>query len=76
MVEVMYKQILYLALIELKESVLGNLNESLSLGGDGVLKYQGRLCVPDVDKLKARILKEAHGSHYSIHRDRQKCTMT
>ncbi len=40
---------------------------NLSLrGGDGVLRYQGRLCVPDVDGLKDRILEEAHGSRYSI----------
>ena len=34
--------------MELKESVLGKLNESFSLR-DGVLKYQERLCVPNVD---------------------------
>ena len=36
-------------------------------GGDGVLRYQGRLCVPYVDGLRNWILEEAHGSHYSIH---------
>ena len=61
-VEVKSKQHLYLALMELKESFLGNLNDSFSLGGDGVLKYQGRLCVLDVDGLRVRILEEAHGS--------------
>ena len=34
---------------------------------DGVLRYQGRLCVPDVEDLRYRILEEAHGSRYSIH---------
>ncbi|WMV46376.1 hypothetical protein MTR67_039761, partial [Solanum verrucosum] len=38
-----------------------------SQGGDGVLKYQGRLCVWDVDGLREKILEEAHGSRYSIH---------
>ena len=37
------------------------------LRGDGVLRYQGRLYVPDVYGLRDRILEEAHGSHYSIH---------
>ena len=62
MVEVKSKQHLDLALMELKESVLGKLNESLSLGEDDVLRYQGRLCVPNVDGLRDWILEEAHGS--------------
>ena len=36
-------------------------------GGDGILRYQERLCVPDVDDLRKQIMEEAHGSHYSIH---------
>ena len=43
------------------------MNESFSLGEGGVLKYQGRLCVPDVDGLRVWILEEAHRSNYSIH---------
>ena len=35
--------------------------------GDGVLKYQGRLCVTRVDGLKNRIIKKDHSSRYSIH---------
>ena len=31
------------------------------------MRYQGRLCVPNVDDLRNRILEEAHGSCYSIH---------
>ena len=42
-------------------------NESFSLRGDGVLRYQERLCVPNVDDLRNQILEEPHGSHYSIH---------
>ena len=38
-----------------------------SPGGDGVLRYQGRLCVPNVEDLRKQILEEAHGSRYSIH---------
>ena len=53
--------------MELKESVLSKYNEYLSQGGDGVLRYQGRLCVPNVDNLRRQILEEAHGSPYSIH---------
>ena len=32
-----------------------------------MLKYQGILCVPNVDGLRVWILEEAHGSRYSIH---------
>ena len=32
-----------------------------------MLRYQERLCVPNVDGLRDRILEEAHGSRYSIH---------
>jgi len=32
-----------------------------------VIKYQGRLCVPNMDALRDRIMIEAHSSRYSIH---------
>ncbi|XP_069145898.1 uncharacterized protein [Solanum lycopersicum] len=54
-------------LMELKESVLGKLKESFSLGWDGILRYQVRLCVPSVDDLRNPILEKAYGSRYSIH---------
>ena len=37
------------------------------LARDVVLRYQGRLCVLNVDDLRNHILEEAHGSCYSIH---------
>ena len=36
-------------------------------GRDGVVKYQGMLCVTRVDGLQERILQEVHSSRYSIH---------
>ncbi|WMV18994.1 hypothetical protein MTR67_012379 [Solanum verrucosum] len=41
--------------------------EAFSQGGDGVLRYQGHLCVPDDDGLREQILEEAHSSRYSIY---------
>lgn len=32
-----------------------------------MLRYQGRLCVPDVDGLRDQILEEAYATRYSIH---------
>lgn len=53
--------------IEFKESILKKYVESFSKRGDGVLIYQGRLCIHDVDDIKRRTLQESHGSRYSIH---------
>ena len=43
-------------LMELKDSIMGKRNESFSLRRDGVLRYQGRLCVPNVTKMGNQIL--------------------
>ena len=53
--------------MELKDSMLIKMNESFALGGDGILRYQERLCVQDVDDFQTRIVAEAHGYRYSIH---------
>ena len=53
--------------MELKELFLGKLNESFSSVWKGVLRDQGRFCVPNVYGFRNRILEEAHESHYSIH---------
>ena len=34
---------------------------------DGALRQGDRLCVPDVDELRQRVLRESHYSRYSIH---------
>ena len=48
-VEVKKGQHLDPVLMELKDSVLIKMNESFALGGDDILRYHDRLCVPDVD---------------------------
>ena len=53
-------------LVELKKLVVEKNIEAFSLKEDGELRYQDRLCVPDVDGLREFILEEAHGSKYSI----------
>ncbi|WMV32982.1 hypothetical protein MTR67_026367, partial [Solanum verrucosum] len=65
--DVKAKQGLDLILIELREVVLNKSVEALSKGGDGVLRYQGCLCVPNIDDLKERILSKAHSFQYYIH---------
>ena len=53
--------------MELNDSMLVKMNKSFTLGDDDILRYQDRLCVPDVDDLQTRIIAEAHGSRNSIH---------
>ena len=66
-VKVKEKQDIDPILLELKGVVHNQGVEVFSQEGDGVLRYQGRLCVPDVGKLRQHILAEAHNSRYSIH---------
>ncbi|WMV49759.1 hypothetical protein MTR67_043144 [Solanum verrucosum] len=61
------KQGLDPSLVELNEMVFKKSVEAISQGGDGVLRYQDRLCVPNVDDLSEQILSEAHSYLYSIH---------
>ena len=53
--------------MELKDSVLGKLDMSFSIGEDGVIIYKGSLCVSYVDDLRNIIFEEAHSTRYSIH---------
>ncbi|KAH0744677.1 hypothetical protein KY290_032670 [Solanum tuberosum] len=50
-----------------EENVIKQKVLAFEQGGDGVLRYQGRLCEPKVDELHERIIEEAHSSRYSIH---------
>ena len=67
LVDVKSKECIDPLLIEFRELVLRKNNESYYQGEDGVLRYQGILCVADVDGLRENIMDEAHGSLYSIY---------
>ncbi|XP_070042768.1 uncharacterized protein [Nicotiana tomentosiformis] len=55
-------------LVQLKEGIRKHKTMAFSLGmDDGTLRYQGRLCVPNVDGLWEIIMTEAHTSRYSVH---------
>jgi hypothetical protein len=53
------------------QEIMHNIKEEKSPGSsedeEGVLWYKGRICVPNVKKLKDKILHEVHESAYSIH---------
>ncbi|WMV58751.1 hypothetical protein MTR67_052136 [Solanum verrucosum] len=54
-------------MLELNETMLKKFVEAFSQREDGVLRYQGRLCFPNVGDLREQVLSEAHSSRYSIH---------
>ena len=54
-------------LLELRGAVHNQRVEVFSQGGDVILRYKGRLCVPDMGELRKHILAEAYNYRYSIH---------
>ncbi|XP_070015575.1 uncharacterized protein [Nicotiana sylvestris] len=55
-------------LLHLKEGIRKHKTMAFEQGGDdGTLRYRGRLCVPDVNGLRERIMSESNNSRYSIH---------
>ncbi|XP_070014059.1 uncharacterized protein [Nicotiana sylvestris] len=61
--EVKEKQFNDPLLAQLKEGIHKNKTTAFSLGmDDGTLRYQDRLCVPDIDDLRGRIMAEAYTS--------------
>ncbi|XP_070017392.1 uncharacterized protein [Nicotiana sylvestris] len=67
MAEVKKKQYNYPLLGQIKEGIHKHKTTTFSLGiDDGTLRYQGRLCVPNVDDLRERIMTEAHTSSIQI----------
>ncbi|XP_070032440.1 uncharacterized protein [Nicotiana tomentosiformis] len=67
-VEVNEKQYNDPFLVQLKEGIQKHKTMAFALGmDDGTLRYQGKLCVSNVDGLRERIMTEAHASRYSVH---------
>ncbi|XP_070010748.1 uncharacterized protein [Nicotiana sylvestris] len=55
-------------LAQLKEGIHKHKTTTFSFGmDDGTLRYQGRLCVPNIDGVRERIMEEAHTSRYYVH---------
>ncbi|XP_070044958.1 uncharacterized protein [Nicotiana tomentosiformis] len=55
-------------LVQLKEGIHKHKTMGFSIGmDDGTLRYQGRLCVTNVDGLRERIMIEAHTYRYLVH---------
>lgn len=56
-----------LDLIRIKGNVCQQKVVDFMIGGNGILRYQGRIHVPDIDGLRERIMVESHESRYAIH---------
>ena len=51
-------------LLYVKENIQKQRILAYEQGGDGVLKYQGRISLPREDELQERIMEEAHDFRY------------
>ena len=54
-------------MIRHKESVESGKKLDFSVSTDEVIRFQGRLCVPDDRSIKEEILIEAHNTPYLVH---------
>ena len=54
-------------LLKIKEEILEGKRTDFKVSVDGVLGFNGRLCVPANEELKQQILHEAHNTPYSVH---------
>ena len=50
-----------------KESAESGKKSDFSVSADGVIRFQGRLCVPNDGNIKEEILTEVHYTPYSEH---------
>ena len=54
-------------LMELRGKVLAGMASDFSISETGLLRFQGRICVPADESIHREILDEAHTTPYSIH---------
>ncbi|XP_070054209.1 uncharacterized protein [Nicotiana tomentosiformis] len=54
-------------LLVLKDTMQHGYAKELTIGNDGILRLQGRICMLNTDGLRELIHEEAHSSRYSIH---------
>lgn len=66
-IELKKKQMSDPILIKMEEDVGRKKVMAFEIGVYGILRYQRRLCVPNIDGLQCRIFVEAYGSRYMVH---------
>jgi hypothetical protein len=60
-------QLKYEKIHEIRRNIKEEKSPGFMEDDQGVLWYKGRICVPNIEELKDKILREAHESAYSIH---------
>jgi len=61
------KQARDVSLQKVKELLRSDQTKEFALGSDGVLRFKGRVCVPDDAKLRRLVLEEGNKSRLSLH---------
>jgi len=61
------RQLLDASLNKVREQFGSDEANDFALGGDGILRFQGRVCVPDDVEIKRLILEEGHKSRLGLH---------
>ncbi|XP_070029943.1 uncharacterized protein [Nicotiana sylvestris] len=56
-----------LVLVHYRDTTLQKEKTPFEITGDGILRYQGQLCMPNVTGLRRQVVKETHYSCYSIY---------
>jgi len=66
------RKLLDASLNRVREQLGSDEARDFALGDDGILRFQGRVCVPDDVEVKKLILEEGHKSRLSLHPDMTK----
>jgi len=61
------RQLLDASLKRVREQLGSDEAKDFALGNDGILRFQGRVCVPDDVEVKRLILEEGHNSRLRLH---------
>jgi len=61
------RQLLDASLNKVREQLGSDEAQDFALGNDGILRFQGRVCIPDDVKVKWLILEKGHKSCLSMH---------
>ena len=54
-------------MIKLRAEIEGGSKSKFQIRDDGVIVRGSRMCVPEIDELKRKIMEEAHSSAYAMH---------
>jgi len=61
------RQLLDAGLNRVREHLGSNEARDFALGDDGIMRFQGRVCVPDDAGVRKLILEEGHKNRFSLH---------